>query len=126
MTNKTEKAYVLKEDCGLKVRNTRWFILTVVGLLGVVLTIVLYSVNQAQAANKAYNEVFRQVAEIRLESESTKSKINEYNERIKFSNLSLSEKMDDMKKQIKEQREEQKTMLEKILQLQIAMAQKSK
>jgi hypothetical protein len=120
--------FALKETC-----NTRTYYLKLaIGFLVTIvigfIALVVYAAEQASAANGNYSISIERINQVRDESskkiQENTTNLENYKVETKMFQSSVLEKIDEIKTSLKEQRGDQKIILEKILEIQIKIARK--
>jgi len=123
-----ECPYITKEACDARTRSIRYVGGLFMGVLSVFLALVVYASSQASGANAGYNDMVNIVHEVKTTAHDevikVRTALDTHTARQASSDKAIVEKLDEVKRELHEQRQEQKALLDKILQLQIDVAKK--
>jgi len=127
---KEKEEFITEQMCEAKRKLSKGLSTLIITLLALFVTLVGYSAHQASAANNSYSQILKNVEEL---GSTTSSRIQKNSSEIEsckrssdLSRKTLIEKIEEIKEDLKEQRQEQKILLEKILALQISIAKNEK
>jgi LmbE family N-acetylglucosaminyl deacetylase len=123
-----ECPFVTKVTCASRTRASKWMLGILYSVLAVFLGLVIYSSGQVTHANTQYMEVNKVVSDYQQEVhdkvQDVESSFNTYRAEKTATDRAVIEKLDEVKRELSEQRKEQRVLLEKILELQIEVARK--
>ena len=107
--------FVTKVLCSTRTRAARWVLGLLFGVLGVFLVLVVYTANQSEAANNNYIHMAEAMSTLN-------SEVATHKPTQRAVEAAILEKLNEVKKELVEQRHEQRALLERILELQIEVA----
>lgn len=115
MVELTTEDFVTKDMYDNRVRATKWVGAAFFGMLSVFLGLVVYSSASAYRASIGHVQTNEAVVVLRGEFETHKAEQGAIESAI-------SDKLDEIRKELSEQRAEQRVLLEKIIQIQVEAA----
>ena len=122
--------YVKKEECKRRTRYGQWIIGVSVGLLAIIgsafVSMVTYAAGESARANTNYDNIAQTIIETDILStakiESIKDDFIVYRANQMASEKAIVNKLEELKDELSGQRNEQRVLLEKIIELQIQQA----
>ena len=120
--------YITKEACDARTRSIRYVGGLFMGVLSVFLALVVYASSQASNANANYNDMVHVVNGIKTTAHEEVTAVQVSLDKHMIAQTSsdkvIIERLDELKREVSAQRQEQKDILDKILELQIEVAKK--
>lgn len=121
-------SYVHKEVCESRTRAARWVVGVLASIITVFLALVVYVSSQAALANEHYVEMQKIVLEqkdsMNKEVVSLSGRLDTHRTTQLTYEKTVTSKLDEIRNELSEQRKEQRVLLEKIVELQVAIAKK--
>jgi len=122
----TDEPFVAKEVCDSRTRSMRWVAGVSFGVLSVFLALVVYVAGQATSANAQYMTLTQSVStskgKVATQIQAIGLRLDSHQIAQRSHELSIMSKLDEVKTELSEQRKEQRSLLERILQLQVEIA----
>lgn len=120
-----ENKFITKGECSSRHRWQASMYGTLFSLIAVFLALIVYASSQVSEANDNYNRIAKDVNESQNRVQVLSSDLDKYKESNRIFNNAILEKIEEIKISLKDQRNEQRALLEKILEVQLIVARQS-
>ena len=117
----TVSNFVTKEDCAKKLHIPQWVIVTFfsvfLGVMALFLTLVGYSAAQASNAATRSTQAVVDVQQAVDEAKEVATSLNTHEKVASLEKRSIIDKLEDIRKELYEHRQEQKLIMQKLIKL---------